>query len=84
MCGGGWGVAIQGGEGLSAVKGTGKIQVNEWQKKKHKRTASIHRREVESPFPIMHSTTSHESKSFKIQRALIKLCKFCFEVVGCC
>lgn len=82
-------IAIQGGEGLSAMNGTWKIKVSEWQKKKkriekwkntekNKRIDSIQRREVGSLFPIIHSTTIHESKSFKIQRALIKLGKFWF------
>lgn len=46
--------------------------------RKNKRIDSIQRREVGSLFPIIHSTTIHESKSFNIQRALIKLGKFWF------
>lgn len=72
-------IVIQGGDGLSAMNGTGKMKVNEWQKeKKHKRIDSIQRREAESLFPLIQSTTIHEIKSFKNQSALIKLGKFCF------
>lgn len=45
-------VATQGGEELSAMNGTGKIKVNEWQKKKTVRELTIFRGErLKACFP---------------------------------